>query len=100
MFKSMNAKKSHRNPEDFNTSSAEALGSNKASGRDLQNVDNGKLGVLKLKKQISDLKEIIQMKQIESDDLVKGFKKSRAIQLQTELQIYQRENQKLKDVNI
>ena len=35
--------------------------------------------MLRLKKEIGDLKEIIQMKQIENDDMARALKKSRLV---------------------
>ena len=37
-------------------------------------VDKGQISVLKLKKQIMDLNQIVKMKQIEIDDMIKVFK--------------------------
>ena len=71
---------SQRNLEELTGSSLEDSG-RKAGKGEIKNIGQRQVGVLRLKKEIGDLKEIIQMKQIENDDMARALKKSRIVQL-------------------
>ena len=61
-------------------------------------VSNGPYSILKLKKKCQDLTELLQLKTIENDDLMKNIKHQKVIELQKTINLYSRECSRLKGI--
>ena len=63
-----------------------------------QILEKGPYSVLRLKKQIADLKELVQNKTHENEELTKNGNPGRVKELFDELQFFDKENQKMRGI--
>ena len=63
-----------------------------------QFLEKGPYSVLKLKKKVADLKELLANKTHEHAELERNIKQRKILELQKEIRLYSRECQKLRDI--